>query len=173
MVTTGAEIRKQYPTQGEITTPSGHSYILRRPPLKAWGALGGLPAFFAVEIRKAWSEVTDSSGTGAARELSFEEKEQRGRCFMELLRYAFVSPRLVEENPKDDEITPDDLERAGDIGFLMKWIWAGSPDVATSSNPEGMQVSDLRQFPDGGQGGAALPPRENGADLRSEAVSIT
>ena len=170
MITTGSELRKKHPPQGEVTTPSGNSYLLRRPPLRAWGALGGLPAFFAVEIRRAWSDATSRDEPPSARELTLEEKEQRGKCYFELLRYAFIEPRLVEADPADDEITIPDLERAGDLGFLIKWVFEGARDVPVSSNPEGVQISDLRAFPDGGPGEPTLPPRENGTDLRGEAI---
>ena len=167
MITSGAELRRKTSLEADVTCPSGHVFRLRRPPLKAWGALG-LPSFFAKDVREAWAEVIPQEASAPAARPSLEEQERRGKVYFAFLQYAFVSPRLVEGSPKDDEVTLADL--SDDIDFLLKWVVVGSPEVPVSSNPEGVQVSDLRAFPDGGGRGAALPAGENGADLRGEAV---
>jgi hypothetical protein len=167
MITSGAELRRKQSLEADVTCPSGHVFRLRRPPLKAWGALG-LPAFFAKDVREAWAEVLPQDAQSPASRPSLEEQERRGKVYFAFLQYAFVAPRLVEGEPEDDEVTLADL--SDDIDFLLKWIVIGSPEVPVSSNPEGVQVADLRAFPDGGRREPVIPAGENGADLRGEAV---
>ena len=168
MITSGAELRKRRPLQAEVRCPSGAVYLMRRPPLKVWGPLG-LPSFFARDVREAWAETSDEERARDGGRTSFEEKEKRNIVWIAFLKYALISPRLVDADPADDEVTIETL--AEDFDFLMGWIVAGSPDVPVSTDPEGVQVSDLREFPPEGAGEPALPSGQNGADIRGTAVS--
>ena len=117
-VSTPAEIealRKEQADGEVLEFPSGLRVRLKRPQLASMIKEGIIPQTLlstALDVSSG-KEVKDTDGVQKAIEV------------MEIILYkAFVNPKLVKENPKDGEISVDDLSD-DDRAFAFGYVQAG------------------------------------------------
>jgi hypothetical protein len=133
----------------EYTLPSGFLVLLRRPAIQQWAMAGCLPPYFSADVREAWklAQVSDpEAATG-------EQRRAWVFAFREMVKWACVSPRLVENgDPEKDELDPTYLS-AEDQQAIWDFIAKGSPGipVPTTAIKEGgnamhINVNDVQQF---------------------------
>jgi hypothetical protein len=133
----------------EVTLPSGIVFMLRRPALQQWAMAGCLPPYFAEDVRKAWkaSQALDAEAATP------EQRRAWVLAFREMVKWACVSPRLVEDgNPENDELDPTYLSQE-DQQFIWNFVSAGSPGIPIQLEQPNVErgqmqidVNDLQQF---------------------------
>lgn len=133
----------------EVTLPSGIVFLLRRPALAQWAMAGSLPPYFAEDVRQAWK-------ASQSVEPDIASPEQRRAwlvAFREMVKWAVVSPHLVENgNPENDELDPTYLSQE-DQQFIWDFVSSGSPGIpvgltqpSVEGGPLQIDVNDLQQF---------------------------
>lgn len=157
-----AEYRKRIEKTAEVEVPSGATFTLRRPPLQAWINAGRVPqAFvkFAVGVMVNPERLQDVS----------EEEFVVGMKFIsDAIRYACVSPRLVDGGTGDDELDPTELDPV-DYEFLTKWVMAGSPGVPVATKGGETSIEALNRFRQKRPGGGFADDSTDGGEVRAEA----
>lgn len=102
-VTSGKQWREKRAEGVEITLPSGHVARIRPVSMRAFLNLPTIPDTLTPIVRKA---VFGDS----ADKLNPEDNEKLHDVLDHLCRYAFVSPRIVDDPQADDEIGIEDLD---------------------------------------------------------------
>lgn len=121
----GAQYRKQAMERAaaqEVTLPSGAVFLLRRPSLEVWTISGELPLSVTVAMQRA--QRLGQSEQEAFASLSEEDQMKALEFSRKLVCWICVDPKVVQEDPADDEICLHDLEKE-DMTFLAQWANSG------------------------------------------------
>ena len=151
-------------SQGEeVLLPSGNQVLLRRPPLQVWLSNGRLPQAItaaAIEAVQNGAEREEAHAQVVARVVSATPEEQQAtlKFMVDVVSYAFVSPKLVIGATGDDELDPSELEE-GDFDFVFKWATRSVPEMPVGKEAT---VETVKAFREGGSG---QPPADAGGDV--------
>lgn len=166
-------------TQGEeVLLPSGNQVLLRRPPLQVWLSNGRLPQTItaaAIESVQSGTEREQAQAEVMTRIANSTPAEQQAtlKFMVDVVTYAFVSPKLVIGATSDDELDPSELEEA-DFNFVFAWATRSLPEQPVGN--EGATVESVETFRPGGSGESPVDAGRNvsdvsganaGADLRA------
>lgn len=107
----------------DVSCPSGMVFKCRRPNIQQFVISGKLPMTLAAKLRDA------ATLGNQAEELDWDDQVRTVDFINHLVRYAAVSPKIVEfPRPGQDEIGYDEVE-IDDYNTIAKWAMPGGGEA--------------------------------------------
>lgn len=135
----------------EVTMPSGATVLMRTAPLQAWWADGRIPqSFTATAIRAQAAANPNQMGAQLLAEETAEDRTELMKFMVTAIRYAFVSPKIVDAPGEDeDAITIEDLS-VDDFNFAFLYATGQAPSQTITTRQGEVTVDAVADFHPGG-----------------------
>ena len=112
MITTASDYKKE--VHEEVMLTNGNTFLMREPPLRA--IIKYLRAI-GVEVQPGQEKQTLDTTLTKMQDFN----DVLASAIVYLIPVSVVSPKIVVENPKEDELTIDDIKK-DDILIIVAWI---------------------------------------------------
>lgn len=149
------------------TCPSGAVVVIRRISLATLAMSGRVPEVLLGSFLEGIKALDELQGNKNKEDITPSQLAKSTPVMDAVIIAALESPRVVLDNPQDDEICVRDIPDEDRL-FIFNQALKGSPSVPVEMEGGEVSVDDLQTFREDGE---FLSTGEDGEGVQSEAVA--